>query len=46
MTANAISFINPIPKVYKNLPPSIEDMNDVLAFIYTGPCQPTKVDFE
>jgi hypothetical protein len=46
MTANAISFANPIPKVYKTLPPPIEEMDDVLAFIYTGPCQPTKADFE
>jgi hypothetical protein len=34
MTANAISFANPIPKVYKTLPPPIEEMDDVLAFIY------------
>ena len=46
MTANAISFTNPIPKVYKALPPPIEEMDEVLAFIYTGPCQPTKADFE
>jgi hypothetical protein len=46
MTANAISFANPIPKVYKTLPPPIEEMDNVLAFIYTGPCQPTKADFE
>ena len=46
MTANAISFANPIPKVYKTLPPPIEEMDDVLAFIYTGLCQPTKADFE
>lgn len=37
---------NPIPKVYKTLPPPIEEMDDVLAFIYTGPCQPTKAGFE
>ena len=46
MIANAFSFSNPIPKVYKTLPPPIEEMDDVLAFIYTGPCQPTKADFE
>ena len=46
MTANAISFANPISKVYKILPPPIEEMDDVLAFIYTGPCQSTKADFE
>jgi hypothetical protein len=30
MTANTISFANPIPKVYKTLPSFIEEMNDVL----------------
>ena len=42
MTSNAISFANPIPMVYKTLPPPIKEMDNVLAFIYTGPCQPTK----
>jgi hypothetical protein len=46
MRANAISFPNPIPKVYNVLPPSVEELDEVLAFIYTGPCQPTKQDFE
>jgi hypothetical protein len=44
MRANAISFSNPMPKIYKVLPPPIEDMDEVLAFIYTGPCKPTKAD--
>ncbi len=46
MRANAISFANPIPKVYDILPPPIEELDEVLAFIYTGPCKPTKSDFE
>jgi len=46
MRANAITFLNPTPKVYDILPPSLEDLDEVLAFIYTGPCQPTKADFE
>jgi Helitron helicase-like domain at N-terminus/PIF1-like helicase len=46
MRANAISFANPIPKVYDILPPPIKELDEVLAFIYTGPCQPTKADFE
>jgi hypothetical protein len=45
MRANAISFSNPMPKIYNILPPPIEEMDDVLAFIYTGPCKPTKSDF-
>ena len=46
MRANAILFSNPMPKVYNVLPPSIEEMDEVLAFIYTGPCKPTKADFK
>ena len=46
MRANAITFANPIPKVYDILPPPIEELDEVLAFIYTGPCKPTKSDFE
>ena len=46
MRANAITFSNSIPKVYNILPPPIEELNDVLAFIYTGPCHPTVEDFK
>ena len=46
MRANAISFANPMPKIYNILPLPIDEMDDVLAFIYTGPCMPTKSDFE
>ena len=45
MRANTISFANPSSKVYDILPPLIEDLDEVLAFIYTGPCQPTQADF-
>ena len=44
--ANAISFSNPMPKIYNVLPPSIEEMDEVLAFIYRGPCKSTKADFQ
>ena len=46
MRANAISFANPTPKIYNILPPPLEEMNNILAFIYTGPYKPTKSDFE
>jgi hypothetical protein len=46
MCANAISFSNPMPKIYNVLPPPIEELDEVLAFIYTGPCKPTKADFK
>ena len=32
-------------QVYTILPPSIEEMNEVQAFIFTGHCQPTEDDF-
>ena len=35
-----------MPKIYNILPPPIEEMDDVLAFIYTGPCKPTKADLK
>jgi Helitron helicase-like domain at N-terminus/PIF1-like helicase len=43
---NAIMFDNPTPKIYQSLPPPIEDLDDVLAFIFTGPCRPTDEDLE
>ena len=46
MKANAISFANPMPKIDNILPPPADEMDDVLAFIYTGPCRPTKAEFE
>jgi len=46
MRANAISFSNPMPKIYNILPPPIEEMDEVLAFIYAGPCKPTNADFQ
>src|SRR6202789_2412437 len=46
MRANAISISNPMPKIYNVFPPPIEEMDEVLAFIYTGPCKPTKADFQ
>jgi len=33
-------------KIYTVLPPPIEELNEVLAFIFTGPCQPTEDDFQ
>jgi len=44
--ANAIFFANPTPKIYNILPPPLEEMDNILAFIYTGPYKPTKSDFE
>lgn len=38
MKANAVMFENPTPKIYQSLPPPREDLDDVIAFIFTGPC--------
>jgi hypothetical protein len=32
-------------KIYTVLPPPIKEIDEVLAFIFTGPCQPTEDDF-
>jgi hypothetical protein len=46
MKANVIAFENPTPKIYHKLPPPIEDLDEVLAFIFTGPCLPTEDDLK
>ena len=45
MIANAISFQHPVHKIYHILPPPVKDMDDVIAFIFTGPNPPTQEDF-
>jgi len=44
MKANAIIFENPTSKIYHVLSSSIEELDDVLAVIFTGPCRPTDKD--
>ncbi|KAJ6506046.1 hypothetical protein DFH09DRAFT_943412, partial [Mycena vulgaris] len=46
MNANAIMFSQPIVKVYHKLPPSRDEMHEILAFIFTGSSQPTPEDFD
>ncbi|KAJ7820847.1 hypothetical protein B0H14DRAFT_3089223 [Mycena olivaceomarginata] len=46
MSANAIMFSQPILKVYHRLPPSREELNEVLAFVFTGYAHPTPEEFE
>ena len=45
MIANAVIFEHPIQKIYTVLPPPIEEMDELLAFTFTGPCQPTTDNF-
>jgi len=35
-----------MPKIYSILPPQIEELDKVLAFIFTGPSQPTPEELE
>ena len=45
MKANAVAFRSPTPKIYNILPPPREDIQEVLAIMFTGPCKPTATDF-
>ena len=44
LRANAIVFDSLVRKVYDMLSPHREDLDEVLAFIFTGPTQPAKDD--
>lgn len=46
MKSNAVVFENPTPKIYQTLPPAKAELDDVLAFIFTGPCRPSPEDME
>jgi hypothetical protein len=45
MKANIVAFESPVPKIYNILPPPCDDLDDMLAILFTGPCKPTKEDF-
>ena len=45
MKANIVAFQSPVPKIYKILPPPREDLDEMLAILFTGPCKPTAEDF-
>ena len=45
MKANIVAFESPIRKIYNILPPPREDLDEVLAILFTGPCKPTAEDF-
>ena len=44
MKANVVAFESPIPKIYNILPPPRDDLDDVLAILFTGPCKPSEAD--
>ncbi|KDR75359.1 hypothetical protein GALMADRAFT_69351, partial [Galerina marginata CBS 339.88] len=46
LKANAIMFSNPMQKIYNKLPPPLAEMDEVLAYVYTGPTKPTHDDLK
>ena len=46
MASHVIAFESPVPKVYHKLPPPMEDLDEVLAVLFTGPCKPTEKEFQ
>ena len=46
MTSHVIVFKSPVTKVYHRLPPPIEDLDEILAILFTGPCLPTDKDYQ
>jgi uncharacterized protein DUF6570/helitron helicase-like protein/PIF1-like helicase len=46
MRANAIMFPSPVPKLCNILPPTIEELDEVIAFMFTGVAQPTAEDMK
>ncbi|KAJ7114871.1 hypothetical protein C8R44DRAFT_832893 [Mycena epipterygia] len=46
MSANAIMFSQPILSIYNELPPSKDEMSEILAFVFTGSAAPTQEDFD
>ena len=45
MKANVIAFESLIPKIYNILPPPQDDLDNVLAILFTGPCKPSESDW-
>ena len=37
MTSHVVAFQAPIPRLYRALPPPVEEMDEVLAILFTGP---------
>lgn len=45
MKANIVAFESLVAKIYNSLPPPHEDLDEMLAILFTGPCKPTTEDF-
>ncbi|KAF5317457.1 hypothetical protein D9758_018661 [Tetrapyrgos nigripes] len=46
MKAHVMAFETPIPKVYDILPPPREDVEEVLAIMWSGPARPDKPEYK
>ncbi|KAF5332441.1 hypothetical protein D9758_015134 [Tetrapyrgos nigripes] len=46
MKAHVMAFETPIPKVYDILPPPREDVEEVLAIMWSGPARPNKPEYK
>ncbi|KAJ3967446.1 hypothetical protein EV361DRAFT_778987, partial [Lentinula raphanica] len=45
LVSNVISFENPTPKIYDVLPPPREELDEVLAIMFSGTAQPTDDEY-
>jgi hypothetical protein len=46
ITSHVVAFQSPTPRPYQALPPPLEDLDEVLAILFTGPTKPTQKYFE
>ncbi|KAF5347665.1 hypothetical protein D9758_014859 [Tetrapyrgos nigripes] len=46
MISHVIAFDSPVTKVYDILPPLPDELDEVLAIMFTGPCKPTEKDYQ
>jgi hypothetical protein len=46
LTANAVIFSHPVPKFYHVLPPPLDELDEVLAIMFTGSASPSEADLK
>ncbi|KAF9465628.1 hypothetical protein BDZ94DRAFT_1320192 [Collybia nuda] len=46
LVSHVIAFESPMPKIYACLPPPVDEIDQVLAIMFTGPAQPTEKEFK
>ncbi|KAF8228309.1 hypothetical protein L208DRAFT_1292353 [Tricholoma matsutake] len=46
MASHVIIFESPVPKVYHYIPPPMEDLDEVLAVLFTDTCKPTEKEYQ